>query len=83
MKEEEAPLEGRQEEDSEEAACSAAGQPQEQEREVTDIIKETETTQFLFLSELCDMCKYYSCQPGKQIAAWLLQCRDTGVNDLE
>lgn len=52
MKEEEAPLEVMQEEDSEEAACAAAGQPPEQEGEVTEIIKETETTQSLFLSEL-------------------------------
>jgi len=56
-------------EDSEEAACFAAGQPQEQEGKVTEIIKETETIQSLFLSELQDMCIDYSCQPGQQIAA--------------
>lgn len=44
VKEAAAPLEGMQEENSEEAACSAAGQPQEQEGEVTENIKEAETT---------------------------------------
>lgn len=51
-KEEEDPLEGMQEEDSEEVACSAPGQPREQEGEVTEIINKTETIQSLFLSEL-------------------------------
>lgn len=60
-KEEEDSLEGMQEEDSEEVACSAPGQPQEQEGEVTEIINKTETIQSLFLSEVWDMHKDYSC----------------------
>lgn len=58
---EEDSLEGMQEEDSEEVACSAAGQPQEKEGEVTEIIKKTDIIQSLFLSELWDIHKDYSC----------------------
>ncbi|PKU44868.1 ubiquitin carboxyl-terminal hydrolase 4 [Limosa lapponica baueri] len=49
----------------------------EEGREVT---QEDETTLFLTLKDLQDMQKDYSCQPGEQIAAWLLQCWDSGAN---
>ncbi|KAK4806940.1 hypothetical protein QYF61_027307 [Mycteria americana] len=67
VRDEEASPKREQEKESEEADCSAAEQSQEQEEEETEIINETETTQSLHLSELRDMQKYFSRQPGKLI----------------
>lgn len=41
------------------------------------------TTQSLFLSELRDIHKYFSCCPDEHITTWLLWCWNNGASGLE
>jgi len=57
-------------------------QSQEQEEEETEI-NDTEATQSVSLSELQDMRKDCSHQPGELILSWLLLCGDIGTSSQE
>jgi len=58
---------------------SEPGPSQEQEKEAEpEIISGS-----LSLSELQDMRKDFSCQPGEHIVTWLLQCWENGASSLE
>ncbi|XP_074713429.1 uncharacterized protein LOC141938453 [Strix uralensis] len=66
----------RDEKEEEEAGPSAKGS----EEGITELKQEAETTRSLTSSELRDLRKDYSRQPGERIAAWLLQCWDNGAD---
>jgi len=55
------------------------GPSQVQEKEAEPEI----ITQSLFLSELRDMQKDFSCYPGEHIVTWLFSCLDSGASSLE
>lgn len=67
------------EKEKEEPDQEASPSAKKWEEEVREMTQEEETTQSLTLKELHDMQKDYSCQPGKQTSAWLLQCRYSGT----
>ncbi|GAB0203749.1 hypothetical protein GRJ2_002840500 [Grus japonensis] len=72
----------REEEEEEEERFDQEASPSAKKWEegVREIRQEAETTRSLTSSELRDMQKDYSCQPGEQIAAWLLRYWDNGAD---
>ncbi|XP_054671609.1 uncharacterized protein LOC129202590 [Grus americana] len=71
----------REEEEEEERFEQEAGPSAKKwEEGVREIRQEAETTRSLTSSELRDMRKDYSRQPGERIAAWLLRCWDNGAD---
>ncbi|GAB0202585.1 hypothetical protein GRJ2_002724100 [Grus japonensis] len=71
----------REEEEEEERFDQEAGPSAKKwEEGVREIRQEAETTRSLTSSELRDMRKDYSRQPGERIAAWLLRCWDNGAD---
>ncbi|KAK4826744.1 hypothetical protein QYF61_010997 [Mycteria americana] len=70
----------REEEEEERFDQEAGPSTKELEEGVREFRQEAETIWSLISSEFRDMWKDYSCQPGEQIAAWLLQCWDNGAN---
>ncbi|GAB0207069.1 mitochondrial enolase superfamily member 1 [Grus japonensis] len=69
-----------EEEEEERFDQEASPSAKKWEEGVREIRQEAETTRSLTSSELRDMQKDYSCQPGERIAAWLLRCWDNGDN---
>ncbi|GAB0207108.1 hypothetical protein GRJ2_003176400 [Grus japonensis] len=71
----------REEEEEEERFDQEAGPSAKKwEEGVREIRQEAETTRSLTSSELRDMRKDYSRQPGERIAAWLLRCWANGAD---
>ena len=66
--------------EGEKAGTSKAESSQKQQEEEMEIIKESETTRSLSLSELREIQKDYGQRPGEHILTWLLQCWDAGAN---
>ena len=73
--------ESKMEEEEEERFLQEAGPSTKKwEEGMRELSQEAETTRSLTSSELRDMRKDYSCQPGERIAAWLLRCWDSGAD---
>ncbi|XP_049649778.1 uncharacterized protein LOC126035320 [Accipiter gentilis] len=70
----------REEEEEERLDLEAGPLIKKLEERVRELKQEAETTWSLTSSELWDLRKDYSCQPGERIAAWLLQCWDNGAD---
>ena len=62
----------REEEEEERFDQEAGPSTKKWEEGMRELSQEAETTRSLTSSELRDMRKDYSCQPGERIAAWLL-----------
>ncbi|GAB0206427.1 hypothetical protein GRJ2_003108300 [Grus japonensis] len=69
-----------EEEEEERFDQEASPSAKKWEEGVREIRQEAETTRSLTSSELRDMRKDYSRQPGERIAAWLLRCWDNGAD---
>ncbi|KAM9591477.1 uncharacterized protein ACIBXB_006274 [Morphnus guianensis] len=70
----------REEEEEEGLDLEAGPLIKKLEEGVRELKQEAETTQSLTSSELRDLRKDYSRQPGERIAAWLLRCWDNGAD---
>ncbi|XP_061852038.1 uncharacterized protein LOC133625402 [Colius striatus] len=70
----------RADEEEEERLEEETGPSVRRSGEVREIEKEMETTRSLTSTELRDMRKDYSRQPGERIGAWLLRCWDNGAD---
>ncbi|KAK4822911.1 hypothetical protein QYF61_023274 [Mycteria americana] len=70
----------REEEEEEGFDQEAGPSAKKLEEGVREFRQEAETTWSVTSSELRDVRKDYSCQPGERIAAWLLRCWDSGAN---
>jgi len=73
----------KEEEEGEMAGTSKAGPSQKQQEDETEIIKESEITRSLSLSEMREIRKDYGRRPGEHILTWLLRCWDAGANSLQ
>ena len=67
----------REEEEEERFVQEAGPSTKKWEEGMRELSQEAETTWSLTSSELRDMRKDYSRQPGERIAAWLLRCWDS------
>ncbi|XP_010568992.1 PREDICTED: uncharacterized protein LOC104833793 [Haliaeetus leucocephalus] len=70
----------REEEEEERLDLEAGPSIKKLEEGVRELKQEAETTRSLTSSELRDLRKDYSRQPGERIAAWLLRCWDNGAD---
>ncbi|KAM9591472.1 uncharacterized protein ACIBXB_006268 [Morphnus guianensis] len=70
----------REEEEEERFDLEAGPSIKKLEEGVRELRQEAETTRSLTSSELRDLRKDYSRQPGERIAAWLLRCWDNGAD---
>lgn len=70
----------REEEEEERLDLEAGPSIRKLEEGVRELKQEAETTRSLTSSELRDLRKDYSRQPGERIAAWLLRCWDNGAD---